>query len=151
MFIGRHDIEFCKSVTTSGICIHDNWIFSIHINDICLKRRRQISSLQWFTGLPGTQFNIKMISYEYRKSHCGDKTILRLSYLHNGISYTGKMISLYWIRAKIVLDEWQSARTSPHFDYCPLVQFFTIRAFAKSELFVLFWRTQFKITITVTS
>ena len=31
-----------------------------------------------------------------RKSHCGDKTVVR-SYLHNGISYTGKMASLYWI------------------------------------------------------
>ena len=40
-----------------------------------------------------------MTSYQYRKSHCGDKTILRPSYLHNGISYTGKMTSLYWIRA----------------------------------------------------
>ena len=48
---------------------------------------------------PGPWFNIKMSSYRYRKSHCGDKTILRPSYLHNGISYTGKMSSLYWIRA----------------------------------------------------
>ena len=48
---------------------------------------------------PGPWFNIKMSSYKYRKCHCGDKTILRPSYLHNGISYTGKMISLYWIRA----------------------------------------------------
>ena len=48
---------------------------------------------------PGPWFNIKMTSYQYRKSHCGDKTILRPSYLHNGISYTGEMTSLYWIRA----------------------------------------------------
>ena len=47
---------------------------------------------------PGPWFNIKMSSYQYKKSHCGDKTILRPSYLHNGISYTGKMTSLYWIR-----------------------------------------------------
>ena len=47
----------------------------------------------------GPQFNIKKTSYQYRKSHCGDKTILRPSYLHNGISYTGKITSLYWIRA----------------------------------------------------
>ena len=40
-----------------------------------------------------------MSSYQYRKSHCGDNTILRPSYLHNEISYTGKMTSLYWIRA----------------------------------------------------
>ena len=43
----------------------------------------------------------KMSSYRYRKSHCGDKTVVRSSYLHNGISYTGKMSSLYWIRAQV--------------------------------------------------
>ena len=43
-----------------------------------------------------------MTSYQYRKSHCGDKTILRPSYLHNEISYTGKMTSSYWIGALIV-------------------------------------------------
>ena len=50
----------------------------------------------------GPWFNIKMSSYQYRKSHCGDKTILRPSYLHNGISYTGKMTSLYWIGALVI-------------------------------------------------
>ena len=49
----------------------------------------------------GPWFNIKMTSYQHRKSHCGDKTILRPSYLHNGISYSGKMTSLYWIRAQV--------------------------------------------------
>ena len=49
---------------------------------------------------PGPRFNIKMPSYRYRKSHCGDKTVVRSSYLHNGISYTGKMTSLYWIRTQ---------------------------------------------------
>ena len=38
-----------------------------------------------------------MSSYQYRKSHCGDKTVVRSSYLHNGIFNTGKMTSLYWI------------------------------------------------------
>ena len=50
----------------------------------------------------GPWFNIKMLSYQYRKSHCGDKTVVRSSYLHNGISYTGKMTSLYWIRAHVL-------------------------------------------------
>ena len=45
-----------------------------------------------------------MTSYPYRKSHYGDKTVVRSSYLHNGISYTGKMTSLYWIRALISSD-----------------------------------------------
>ena len=49
----------------------------------------------------GPRFNIKMSSYRYRKSHCGDKTVVRSSYLHNGISYTGKITSFYWIRAQI--------------------------------------------------
>ena len=48
---------------------------------------------------PRPRFNMKMTSYQYRKSHCGDKTILRTSYLHNGIFYIGKMMSLYWIEA----------------------------------------------------
>ena len=48
----------------------------------------------WYAG---PWFNIKMSSYQYWKSHCGDKTILRPSYLHNGISYTGKTTSLYRI------------------------------------------------------
>ena len=43
--------------------------------------------------VPGPQFIIKMISYQYM--------ILRPSYLHNGISYidihTGKTIYIYWI------------------------------------------------------
>ena len=50
----------------------------------------------------GPWFNIKIPSYQYRRSHCGDKTILRPSYLHNGISYTGKMTSLYWISVQVV-------------------------------------------------
>ena len=45
-------------------------------------------------------FNMKMSSYQYRKSHCGDKTIFRPSYPHNGILYTGKMASLYCIGAQ---------------------------------------------------
>ena len=49
-------------------------------------------------------FNIKMTSYQYRKSHCGDKTILRPSYIHNGISNAGKMTSWYWIRVLVPID-----------------------------------------------
>ena len=50
----------------------------------------------------GPRFNIKMSSYQYRESHCGDKTIVRSSYLHNGISYIGKTTFLYWIRALVI-------------------------------------------------
>ena len=39
----------------------------------------------------------------YRKSHCGDKMILRPSDRHNGIPYTDKITYLYWIRALVEL------------------------------------------------
>ena len=52
---------------------------------------------------PGAWFNIKMMSYQYKKSHCGDKTVVRSSYLHNGISHTGKMSSLCWIKAQDII------------------------------------------------
>ena len=51
----------------------------------------------------GPWFNIKMSSYQYRKSHCGDKMIFQPSYLHNGKSYTVKT-SLYGIRALRSMD-----------------------------------------------
>ena len=61
---------------------------------------------------PGSQLNIKMSSYPYRKSHCGDKTVVRSSYLHNGVSYTGKNISLYLIRAQYHLNQ-ATAKAKP--------------------------------------
>ena len=59
---------------------------------------------------PGPWFNIKMLSYQYRKSHCGDTTVVRSSYLHNGISYTGKISSLYWVRALVIIFQLQAQR-----------------------------------------
>ena len=44
---------------------------------------------------PGLWFNVKVASHPYRESHCGDKTVVRSSYLHNGSSYTYKMTSLH--------------------------------------------------------
>ena len=47
--------------------------------------------------------DIKRSSYLSRKSHCVDKTVVRSSYLHNGISYTGKVWPLYWIGAQVLV------------------------------------------------
>ena len=55
-----------------------------------------------FSWAIGPRFNIKMSSYQYKKSHCGDKTVVRSSYLHNVISYTGKISSSYWIGALVL-------------------------------------------------
>ena len=52
----------------------------------------------------GPWFNIKMQSYQYRKSHCGDNTVMiRSSYLPDDISYIDKMASLYWISPKVAM------------------------------------------------
>ena len=71
----------------------------------------------------GPWFNINMTSYQHRKSHCGDKTILRPSYLHNWIPYTGKTTSLYWIRAQVcVMHSYR--RVTAHFtSFCRMVNF----------------------------
>ena len=49
---------------------------------------------------PGAPIQYKDDTSPVQEIHCGDKTILRPSYLHNEISYTGKRTSLYWIRAQ---------------------------------------------------
>ena len=56
-------------------------------------------------------FQYEKMSYQYRKSHCGEKKVVRSSHLHNGISYAGKT-SLYWIRALQVF----SVQTA-HYDH----------------------------------
>ena len=53
--------------------------------------------------IPGPWFNRKMLSYQFMKSHCGDKKVVRWSYLHNGIFYTGKMASLYCIVPQVIV------------------------------------------------
>ena len=81
--------------------ISENWHGTGCWGPFLWKTRTCLSSIsnttaQWHKE-PGPQLNIKMLSYQYRKSHCGDKTVVRSSYLHNGISYAGKT-SLYWDR-----------------------------------------------------
>ena len=62
--------------------------------------------------IPWARFNIKMSSYQYRESHCGDKTVVRSSYLHNGISNTGKMTYLYWISPLVPCITWVCSYSS---------------------------------------
>ena len=68
-----------------------------------------------------------MPSYQYRKSHCWDKTMLRPSYLHNGISYTGKMTSLYWIGAQAWITHILIAYFTGNEAITPVKQLWVIR------------------------
>ena len=56
-----------------------------------------LTQVFWQTYMALIQY--KMTSYQYRKSHCDEQTILRPSYLQLGISFTGEMSSLYCMRA----------------------------------------------------
>ena len=84
---------------------------------------------------PGPWFNIKMTSYQYRKSHCGDKTVIRSSYLHNGISYTGKMSSLYWISPQFPREHWGSRPLGCDLKWAPVRDGNVFHIFVVSESF----------------
>ena len=60
---------------------------------------------------PAPWFDINVPPYQYRKSCCEDKMVVRSSYLHNGISFTGKTTLLYWIRALITFELMQNVKT----------------------------------------
>ena len=71
-----------------------------------------IAIMQMGLIISGSWFYIKMSSYQYRKSHCGDKTVILLSYLHCEISYTGKKTSLYWMSLLCFIYIWWPVHTS---------------------------------------
>ena len=64
--------DLARLAASSKLCICTDWL--------------------WYYRTPEPWFNIKMLPYQYRKSHCGDKTILWSSYLHSGISYIGNRL-----------------------------------------------------------
>ena len=96
-------LEVCWQISSQ--CLLLTWIGRGHIEQtsICsdCHHALQVNKEHHYTVIEpsGPWFNIKMPSYQYRKSHCGDKTIVRSSYLHNGISYAGKTTSLYGIES----------------------------------------------------
>ena len=67
-----------------------------------------------------------MTSYQCRKSHCWDKMILQLSYLHNGISYTGTIVSLYWI-------QWDNAHCCQNWLEVPIILINCMVLYARYE------------------
>ena len=96
-------------VINQGIKLTPVMLYSLQVKDILAFSRISLhidgtgnrNPLYYGRQGPAPRFNIKMTSYQCRKSHCGDKTVVRSSYLHNGISYTGKTTSLYWIGALV--------------------------------------------------
>ena len=97
----------CIRCFTQSFCSTEGgWEIGIYSFQSLIIQTTNIAALRLNNKTSGPWLNIKMTSYQYRKSHCGDKTILRPSYLHNGISYTGKMASLYWFSPLITYWPW---------------------------------------------
>ena len=91
----RYELLCEGLLATNSLCMRFDKIYNMRtyqdwVNDVML---------QYPATSPGPWFDIKISTYQYRKSHCGDKTVVRSSYLHHWISYTGKMSSLYWTGA----------------------------------------------------
>ena len=94
-------VKFCSKCTINKMFLKCCLQYCCHFVPAALCQHKNIFSGNMTEA--GSWFNIKMSSYQYRKPHGGDKTVVRSSYLHNGISYTGKMLSLYWIRVLMLL------------------------------------------------
>ena len=114
---GHFDVGTKRTTVGRWNCLMDFLKFvylDYTFTEVCSNDMFDDKSLVWVMAWTwsGGWINIKMPSYQYRKSHCGDKTILRPSYLHNGISYTDKMTSLYWIGAQDTIIQVHS--TPPH-------------------------------------
>ena len=77
-------------------------------------------------------FNIKMQSYQFREPHFGDKTVVRPSYLHNGISYTGKMASLLvlHINTTETTEIFVHRYSYRHFDILPIDIYISMSCFS---------------------
>ena len=78
---------------------------ALHEGTGCLPPDRGLQSLHQETTREETQrsaggcFMTKVVPYQHRKSYCGDMmVVVKPCYLHNGISYTGKMSSLHYKR-----------------------------------------------------
>ena len=135
MFPGTICCTHVLSLKSPPLRLKSAWLKwdDIHrLNMLCCQRQDNVTItyiLQLVTGWGAdwAWFNMNMPSYQYRKSHCADKTILVSSYLHNGIYYTGKMTSLYWIRPQVDLSiniqQWWSKVALPAITYgCELWQ-----------------------------
>ena len=79
-------VKSCKKL--DNVCTFMTYCLCAHRSYILFKGlvtvRRELRPSDLLSGAG-------VSSYQYKKFHCGNKTILRPSYLHNGISYTGKI------------------------------------------------------------
>ena len=66
-------------------------------------------------GLPAAMaWIIQGTILPFRELHCGDKVVIKSSYLHSGNSYTGKMVSLCWIKARMAMSSlWKISAAFP--------------------------------------
>ena len=93
---------------------------------------------------PGPYLNIKKVFPGIGVSIIKNKTVMRLSYLYNGNSYTGKMASIFWdgllVRWKIVNNVWQ--KDLPHLNHRGICQGSNTNLQKKGIYKLVVWRIQ---------
>ena len=110
--LGRNVSHFADDIFRC-IFVNEQFGFFIKFHWSLLLRVQLTITQHWFrysalnllviTESVGPRFNIKGSSYQFRKFHCGDKTVARSSYPHNRISCTGKTTYLCWIVALMAI------------------------------------------------
>ena len=80
----------------TGLCAGNSPVTGTKASDV--KKFFHFMTSSWYHGwrCPGPWFNINMASYLFKIFHCGNKMVVRSSYLHSEISYTGNKSPLYW-------------------------------------------------------
>ena len=90
--------NICKLLSNFLSWATSQWVSREYTVTIIRETQHSVFNWGWF--------NINISSYQYRKSHCGDKMIFQLSYLHNGSSYTGN--TTFFILNQGPVSYWRS-------------------------------------------
>ena len=106
------------------------WDHSEPMNHAWKEVQMKVMGVWRLSGLTRVLIVIKMRSCQYGICHCGDKTILKYFYRHNGISYTGRITYIYWINPY----NRQSQRKMFHFNLFSMVSPYRVIDFAHSLL-----------------
>ena len=99
-----HKGQWRRALMFSLICVWRNgWINNAEAGGLRYHRAHYDIIVIVDSQCTGPWFYKNILSYPYKKSHYGDKTVIRSFNLHNGVSYMGKMASLYQISPQDVV------------------------------------------------
>ena len=94
--------DLVQKSTDYHVSQHSPWQWHQHTRLALINPLHYTATLMMqrkFANIPSVAYlNKKMQLYRYCRSHCGDKMVLRLSYLQSATFYAGQMVCLHWNR-----------------------------------------------------